>query len=433
MQLVCILCQTVLPSTDQRFGKHMQEEHAMVAGNNLVRFLLACHFLNEPERALLSVRMGKRIEDHVKSEMEVSELEVLVLEQTKAPDAVTSFSNQLLRAMAETKVEKPEEVATVSDQKKSESGVFLVDKNATDRHRSFEQDFRKVNSNQSEQQMIEKSVNKNVFIKCRLCHSKVRKDLFDDHKTEHHPDFSELTANMRNEAEIVTLAEKSLNNVPQQTNNVREEAAFKHIFCKPCQKQFFDGVLFEKHKYKEHRGKEKSVTPPVDMLTTPLAAQPKTCQLCPEILLTKSDLRLHNISKHNQQVETCKLCYIRIYSKRTKRRHEVEYHKADAHLFNADIKHIKMESKCETCGMQFASEDIVKFHVKFMHSNKHANSLNPVKSTNCGPMKNDPEETATFSFDSQMGKFICSSCGTRIKDKWKMKRHMRNNHNVQTT
>ena len=107
MQLVCILCQTVLPSTDQRFGKHMQEEHAMVAGNNLVRFLLACHFLNEPERALLGVRMEKRIEDHVKSEMEVSELEVLVLEQTKAPDAATSFSNQLLRAMAETKVEKP--------------------------------------------------------------------------------------------------------------------------------------------------------------------------------------------------------------------------------------------------------------------------------------------------------------------------------------
>ena len=276
MQLLCILCQTALPSTDQRFGKHMQEEHAMVAGNNLVSFLLACHFLNEPERALLAVRMEKRIEDHVKSEMEVSELEVLVLEQTKAPDAATSFSNQLLRAMAETKVEKPEEVATVSDQKKSErrdgggdaaqkkseSEVFLVDKNATDRHRSFEQDFRKVNSNQSEQQMIEKSVNKNVFIKCRLCHSKVRKDLFDDHKTEHHPDFSELTANMRNEAEIVTLAEKSLNNVPQQANNVREEAAFKHIFCKPCQKQFFDGVLFEKHKYKEHRGKEKSVTPP---------------------------------------------------------------------------------------------------------------------------------------------------------------------------
>ena len=95
---------------------------------------------------------------------------------------------------------------------------------------------------------------------------------------------------------------------------------------------------------------------------------------------------------------------------------------------SVDIKDIKMESKCETCGMQFASEDIVKFHVKFMHSNKHANSLNPVKS-----MKNDPEETATFSFDSQMGKFICSSCGTRIKDKWKMKRHMRNNHNIQTT
>ena len=113
MQLVCILCQTVLPSTDQRFGKHMQEKHAMVAGNDFVRFLLACHFLNEPERALLRVRMERRIEAHVNSELEVTDLEVMVLEKPKAP-TVTSFSSQLMKAMAETKVEKTEEVATVT-------------------------------------------------------------------------------------------------------------------------------------------------------------------------------------------------------------------------------------------------------------------------------------------------------------------------------
>ena len=433
MQLVCILCQTLLPSTDHRFGKHMQEKHAMVAANNLVRFLLACHFLNDPERALLRVRMERRIEAHVTSELKVSELEVMVLEtQPKAAPtvAVSSFSSQLMRAMAETKVEKPEEVATVTDGEKSEE-VLLVDDNASDRHRSFEQDFRKANLIQSEQQCtVEKPISKNVFIKCRLCLSKVRKDLFDDHKTEHHPDFNDLTANMRNEAEAATLAEESIHqneNVGQQIN----KDAIKHIFCKPCQKQFFDGVLFEKHKKDpEHvkNASEKLFTPDV---------QPKICRICSETLPSESALRLHKISKHNQNVETCKLCYVRIYSKRTKRRHEVEYHKADAHLFNVDIENIKRDSKCETCGMKFASEEIVKFHFKFVHSNKHINStgedMHLMNSNNFEPLKKDPGETVTFWLDNQIGKFICSSCGTRIKDKWKMKRHIRNNHNVQTT
>ena len=119
------------------------------------------------------------------------------------------------------------------------------------------------------------------------------------------------------------------------------------------------------------------------------------------------------------------------------RRHEVEYHKADAHLFNVDIENIKMESKCEACGMQFASEEIVKFHFKFVHINKHVNSTvenkHFVEANNFEPTKKDPGETVTFSLDNQIGKFICSACGTRIKDKWKMKRHIRNNHNVQTT
>ena len=429
MQLVCILCQTVLPSTDHRFGKHMQEKHAMVAGNNFIKFLLACHFLNEPERALLRVRMERRIEDHVNSQLEVSELEVMVLEQPKSPPAspvVTSFSNQLMRAMAETKVEKPEEAATVTDEKKVDE-VLIVDDNASDRHRSFEQDFRKANLVQSEQQsMAEKQpIRKNVFIKCRLCLSKVRKDLFDDHKTEHHPDFNDLTADMRNEAEVATSAEELIHqkdkNVEQQIN----KNAIKHIFCKPCQKQFFDGVLFEKHKKdSEHikNAAEKLFTADI---------QSKTCRICAETFPTENALRLHKISKHNQKVETCKLCYVRIYSKRTKRRHEVEYHKADAHLFNVDIENIKKESKCETCGMQFASEEIVKFHFKFVHSNRNINST--ADNMHFEQMKKDPGETITFSFDNQIAKFICSACGTRIKDKWKMKRHIRNNHNVLTT
>ena len=120
MQLVCILCQTVLPSTDHRFGKHMQEKHAMVGGNNLVSFLLACHFLNEPERALLRVRMERRIEAHVSSELEVLVLETQPKPPPPAAAPVANFSSQLMRAMAETKVEKPEEVATVRNRKKSE-------------------------------------------------------------------------------------------------------------------------------------------------------------------------------------------------------------------------------------------------------------------------------------------------------------------------
>ena len=405
----------------------------MVAGNDLVRFLLACHFLTEPERALLRVRMERRIEAHVNSELEVSELEVVVLEQLKAPvAAVLSFSSQLMRAMAETKEEKPEEVATaaVTDEKKSEE-VLLIDANASDRHRSFEQDFRKANSLQSEQCMVEKPISKNVFIKCRLCLSKVRKDLFDNHKTEHHPDFNDLTANMRNEAEAATLAEESIHlneNVEKQINKVAQHDAIKHIFCKPCQKQFFDGVLFEKHKKDKEHGRNAS-----EKLFNP-DIQPKTCHLCSETLLTESALRLHKISKHKQQVETCKLCYVRIYSKRTKRRHEVEYHKADSHLFNVDIENIKMESKCETCGMKFASEEIVKFHFKFIHSNRHINStvenMHSKTPNSFEPMTKDPGENATFSLDNQIGKFVCSVCGTRIKDKWKMKRHIRNNHNV---
>ena len=396
----------------------------MVAGNDFVRFLLACHFLNEPERALLRVRMERRVEAHVNSELEVTDLEVMVLEKPKAP-TVTSFSSQLMKAMAETKVEKTGEVATVTDdEKKSESEeVLLVDDNASDRHRSFEQDFRKANSIQSEQCILENPISKNVFIKCRLCLSKVRKDLFDDHKTEHHPDFNDLTANMRNEAEAVTLAEESTH----QNGNVHQDA-IKHIFCKPCQKQFYDGVLFEKHKKEKEHSKNAS-----EKLFT-ADVQPKTCRICSETLLTESALRLHKISKHNLQVETCKLCYVRIYSKRTKRRHEVDYHKADAHLFNVDIENIKMDSKCEACGMQFASEEIVKFHFKFVHINKHVNSTvenkHFVKANNFEPTKKDPGETVTFSLDNQIGKFICSACGTRIKDKWKMKRHIRNNHNV---
>ena len=404
MQLVCLLCQVVLPSTDQRFGRHMVEMHNMVPGHDLVKYLLACHFLNEPERALLRVRMEKRVEAHMLSEMVVSESEVMVLEPPKEPPAVTNFSIQLMKAMAETKVEKSGENASLA-----ESQVHLTDHNVSDRHKSFEQEFRQVNSTQTVQHSIEKTADKNVFIKCRLCLSKVRKDLFEDHKSEHHPDFNDLTANMKNEA--ATLAEESgcqqnENVQPQKAINVHP-ATIKHIFCKPCQRQFYDGVLYEKHKIQEH-GRNAPAR----------LASPNTQQF--------------ETSKTNEHIDTCKLCYVKIFSKRTKRRHEVEYHKADAHLFNVDIEKIKRDSKCETCGMLFASEEIVKFHSKYIHGNKHLpNNAQPLKLNTNECLKKDPGDLMTFSFDNQIGKFVCSVCSAIIKDKWKMKRHMRNIHSVQ--
>ena len=155
MQLVCLLCQVVLPSTDQRFGRHMVERHNMVPGHDLVKYLLACHFLNEPERALLRVRMEKRVEAHMLSEMVVSESEVMVLEPPKEPPAVTNFSIQLMKAMAETKVEKSGENASLP-----ESEVMLTDHNVSDRDKSFEQEFRQVNSTQTVQHSIEKTADK---------------------------------------------------------------------------------------------------------------------------------------------------------------------------------------------------------------------------------------------------------------------------------
>jgi len=383
--------------------------------------------------------MQPRIDLNTKTEQEQEvEQEVQVLD--KGSDVTTNFSSEIMKALTKTQSrQEKDDIVVINDEIKTVS----LEENVVQRQ---------VNSSE----YAEKPKNKLVFIKCKVCQHKIRKDMFEDHKTENHPDFAELTAGMRNESasspsnrktsrpENSTQLEKPAKH--SKTDHVSSTIGHLNTHCRLCRKYFNTVLEFDNHKNQIHKDEMHFF----DLEVIKDSDLTQVCKICLEGFLSMDILNFHYLDQHNKKVETCKLCYMRLYSQQTIKRHKTEYHKNDAHLLSRDVVKFDLKFKCSQCDKCFASLELVAFHKKYTHSNNSpmGRLLQPKtsKSTKERPKQkntallaikmessakpSDNTEYNEIPFDNSLRPFRCKLCDMSWINNWKLTRHMMQVHKI---
>ena len=442
----------------------MRNDHGMYSDR--AAFLLACHFLSEPERALLVVRMKVRVDAHEPIDLK------------KEDPAKTNFSREIMKAVIQTNYTKsdpePEteeaeiveihqvhqiqhvevtmeedvinQEITIDDKKlKNDEAVKKVTKlddvKEVNEVEVMEHSYADIIPTHEVQMAPTKSLvrleqNEHlVFIKCKLCKKKVRKDIFEKHSSEEHPE--ERTDDIKDDSDASSKSDK---------------------YCTLCRKHFSKVNDFKRHQESIH--KEEMHLFEIDLSQEIMT---HNCQLCSESFLNQTILKYHYKSEHNKFMSTCKLCYMVLYSKNTDHRHKHDYHKEDIHLFGSDVdfQKVGLNSKCLQCELSFASDHLLNWHIKYVHSNNINNSMgriivrggnktNKVEEKEVENVKkseviktekvevkklekmNHDEWTSVKkeSTDHVERPWSCTHCTSSFHNKFRLKRHMKNLHNL---
>ena len=179
--------------------------------------------------------------------------------------------------------------------------------------------------------------------------------------------------------------------------------------------------------------------------------------------MNQNILKYHYKSEHDKFMSTCKLCFMVLYSKNTDYRHKHDYHKEDIHLFGSDVdlQKVELNSKCLQCELSFASDHILNWHTKYVHSNNINNSMgrifvrcgNKTKMVEGKEVENIKNKEAIKTEKVEVKKLEkmnhdewtnvkkestdhverpwgCTHCTSSFHNKFRLKRHMKNLHNL---
>ena len=280
---------------------------------------------------------------------------------------------------------KPEEDVKVID---------LANEEATEEEKVKNMWSRKESGRISENIPLETpSQPKVVFVKCKICLKKVRKDMIERHKRVRHavprsieekPDIqvtnnqplsskepsSENSAEKNPNLEVVRQVKTELSN-EIDTKDVKSEiqagSLNKTDYCTICQRKFKLRKYYLKHMQQIHRG-NKTLAP----------KQIKSeefdfkCSDCSQTFTSQFYLNKHLLKSHGKRDLTlyCKLCKQDFKFPRYLNRHKKAVHAetGELHLFEKDTSDMEENFKCPDCKETFITEKIARYHQLRKHT-----------------------------------------------------------------
>ena len=220
---------------------------------------------------------------------------------------------------------------------------------------------------------------KAVFVKCKVCLKKVRKDMLEKHKKVKHSGktVSEkitIDATNINKPEQVrekrikighnikkeVLEEAETSDVPckpkttedstQQMNNTSENVPF----CSICDIKFKDRKYLLKHNTAFHKYRKQGIK----------AEQFEfVCPKCNETFLSEKFMKRHLSRKHNS-ITACMLCKKTFKKAEYLKTHQLKVHGKGSQLFDG-----AKTLPCQHCKEPFTSDDLLDQHIKTKHKN----------------------------------------------------------------
>ena len=291
-----------------------------------------------------------------------------------------------------------------------------------------------------------------VFVKCKVCLKKVRKDMIERHKRVRHalPKVGDEKVNVNtNHQTIPTNTNINHQTIPTNTNTNRQtiptnentnqqtetsnnltSAEVKEVvkvdkqvkkeltdeneikeaeseiksgplnktdYCTLCHKQFKMRKYLMKHMSKIHRGSEK--LDPKRIKTEEFEFK---CPECSQTFTSKFYLTKHLLRSHGKHDLTvyCKLCKQEFRFARYLKRHKKSVHSEEMHFFENDTDDLEESYKCSECNETFVTEKIAKYHQLRKHVNTKGEKRQKTK------IKTEPLPCKLCKHDFRMKKYL---------------------------
>ena len=187
--------------------------------------------------------------------------------------------------------------------------------------------------------------------------------------------------------------------------HIRENHDFDFIGY-PCDKCEFLGqtkTKIEYHKKIQHGPKDE---------------QTFACEPCGKTYNNRSSLRHHNRSMHMKITYNCEHCDSTFTHQSSKTKHIKEYHPKDG---------IAKEHKCELCGKVVATNEILKKHLKAVHSDRQEK---PHVCPECNFKAKEPRKLKYHikTVHLKIQSFKCDICEEAFTYQCTLQRHKRSKH-----
>ena len=368
-------------------------------------FLLSIHFLSDSEKTRLRERMKERVE------------RVRALHNTAGDDsAAQDISEMRKNSTQDTQaiVPEPYQDSAVENMLTQELFQLLQGKNTEDvlSVKSLEEkvaeqlDIRtKAKTDNLEdikpgtQHVDIETRTKAVFVKCRVCLKKVRKDMLERHKRVKH-NVTRLNEKIRPNTTNVNQQVKVRNNRSKIVQNIKEEVvenaeasellsttkatddysqqkekpAENIPYCSTCDIKFKFRKYYLKHNTKFHRYRKQGIK----------AEQFEfACSMCSKTFLSEKFLKKHLVRKHNQKkilkktvTFKCQLCSDYFMTAAL-----LDFHKSNKH--NATIINNRSKNKaiaetnqsnnnkaCTLCKKKFSRKHVLDTHKSTIHKDE---------------------------------------------------------------
>ena len=241
-----------------------------------------------------------------------------------------------------------------------------------------------------------------VFVKCKICLKKVRKDMIERHKRVRHAisrsldekvdvnvsqkidstnqlsvntNQQSVSSNDLSSAEVKT--DKQVKMELTNENERKEAENTKTDYCTLCRKQFKLRKYFMKHMSQIHRKID-----PKRIKTEEFEFKCSESE-CSQSFTSKFYLSKHLFRKHGKHdlALYCKLCKQEFKEARYLKRHKKSVHTGEMHFFEKDTSDLEELFKCPECNEAFLTEKIAKYHQLRKHVATKGEKRNNTKPT----------------------------------------------------